>query len=257
MGSDHDIDSLFVVHRETVEDSKRSLNYTMDINEEGKVDLKDVVDENYEKGNPVGYYKKDDVYTFDPDKYLNDLYELRERIKKDLNTISSSKSIKNDQLWVINTLKKKLSVISSIEDKLLRNIIVDSVIETLNDLDNFRRMLVPISTNIIDSETDPNSIRNIFKDLGIEEERFEFEPNLCNPLEAYKMFKNVFDGASSTGIEANTVKVYAYMHRAGSDVENPPKVKEAFRYTYDDIEHDSVSEIEKRPEKENIKKRIT
>jgi hypothetical protein len=187
---------------------------------------------NFSAGSIVGMYKTPtpdgkSVELFDKDRYLKALYANKEAAQQILNDIQVF--INDKDLYVTNAdnkkvtdkaigeLKSYIGVLSKLENKVLRNVMVENTIQVLFDSNNLVRMTTPISTEFIDGspESNPNSIKGIFSALGIADARFDFEPNLSLRSDSQKMFKNIFDGASLTGIFANSVKVLSYITRSG------------------------------------------
>ena len=118
-GSDFDVDSLYIVGRETIEE----------IPELGILDVSDSK-EGVEKSVPVGYQwdKRIDRYTFQPLMW-------EERIAK----------------WYkqAGTDKKKIKQIDKIYMMLQRNIIVENMLNVISHPANLLRMTEPISTQVI------------------------------------------------------------------------------------------------------------
>jgi hypothetical protein len=220
-------------------------------------------DMNFSVGSIVGMYteKTPDgtIDLFDSERYLKELYENKNKAQLLLDNIESFKDSTdyidnnhNKKLTdkAVGELKYYIGSLSKLENKVLRNIMVENTIQVLFDSDNMIRMTTPISTEFINGKSDPNSIVSIFEKLNIAKDRFEFEPNLALPTDSQKMFKNVFDGQSLTGIMANSIKVMSYILRTG-DKNAPPKIKESLQISLDGVTHDQMSEIEIRPDSES------
>lgn len=195
-GSDFDVDSLYVITREQAG--------------------KDISTPNFElkKGTPVGYYPVNGKLVFNGVRFRNELEQAKLDAAGD---------------------KRTLKQLEKLHDQFLNNQITESFLDTISHSSNKKRMLTPISTEVIDKS---------FKELGIDTEN---AVNLSRLLDNLQVFNSNFQGASLVGIFANGMKALSYMSRAGireGSEDAYPQLNEKLSVTFNGQSYSKFGEID-------------
>lgn len=155
----------------------------------------------------VGYIKQSNgLYEFNP----SFLEEINEELNS-LNGVLDSLPVDFKYLFE-NKVKREIKTLKDIKSKFLKNVITESMLQTIADPDNIYRMVTPISFSPIINAI--SNVENTNKKLIPSS-----HPDLSNISDKQKTYDSLSAGQILTGAFANAVKVYAYLLRAGSDSE--------------------------------------
>lgn len=212
-GSDFDVDSLFTIQRSIWD--KETFNITYDINGRN-------TSFSAYKGKPIGYLESNIAVSNSSVAFMDNVtveQQLQDisDIKIYLNKMTASQTIDKE---TFKRMKSEIKLLESAEDILLRNIIIEQMIQTLTSKDHWDEMLTPITMEFIGP-----IIKKIKKAGYVQETEQAF--NLSLPQDAARMHYNVFAGLNLVGVNANSFKSYAYIFRAGLS-ENTKKQKDEY-----------------------------
>ena len=253
-GSDFDVDSLFVIRKgHTSDKSKSGVSlYTNDDN--GLVtDNKDLL-----LGTNEVIPSSDNFITSVRDEvnyYQNEIRKLNSAMKlAEDNT--ANKEIKKK-------LKNTLEVLKRVEKAAIKNKMLDTYLDVIEDPKNRETILSPITmTNLKGRVKDGKDIDNsvfgaISEDMGLpildNHEQLYGKKDLTNPLDEMYMHQSNQQGSKLTGSGANSMKALAYMMEA-SEGGNPALLVDKktedgsilpFEFSIDGITYSRLNRYEK------------
>jgi uncharacterized protein YqfB (UPF0267 family) len=224
-GSDFDVDSLFVIQRETMGTAESRIL-------------------GLEPNTPVGYIRdKDGKWKFD---YKNDI--LREYLDKldsriaalERLKVSKELTVSVNRLSIINSEITRLEASKSkLKESYTKNMIMDIMLETITDKKNRSRMNTPIVMSLFKDKDNPNSVRSKLElyDAWPEDE----SRDLSKIQNSYVSLKSMKDGAVLTGAFANAIKVFSYMYTANTNGA-PAEVKPELALEFDGMRYDKIED---------------
>lgn len=209
-GSDFDVDSLFIIRRETFSAAEQKA-LGLDINY-------------------VGYKKnRAGKLEFDTSGELQSYYHniLDTKINDANNQIKTAPEYAKP---IHRAEKNKLLKLkASIDSKFAKNAIISRMLQTIIKPENRARMAMPIVMGSYNDLSNPNSLAYFLQENGL------WKDNPAQDLgfleDAYSAYELLNDGAFLTGVFANNIKALAYLYTSGENGAIP-FLQEAFHYKY-------------------------
>lgn len=241
-GSDFDVDSLFTIQRGIYKGPDISVIRTI---RDRQVKLA------YKENQFVGYKKQEVEIAFDSEYHkVEDAYQSTigeamilddVEVEQELADIKAMIDQLQSELLVAKdrqarkALNQQIKGFRSIEDVILKNIIVEQIMETLISKDHWDEMLLPITMEFVED------IVESLKKAGYQKEMTQAY-NLSLMQDAAKMHYNVFAGLNLVGASANSFKTYSYIFRAGLSVEDQQAVSALYQEAKKIVHLNSLSD---------------
>lgn len=236
MGSDLDIDGLFTIQRGIWEGDNVGIMYDIKGREYSV---------NAISGNPIGYVGdldeegNPDILTMHEalvERQLESISVIKKHLKESikLGKDGTGRSVTKDSL---KDMKKEIRDLNKIEDTLLRNVLIEQIVNTLTDKDHWDEMISPITMEFV------GPIIKKIRNAGYQQETDQTF-NLSLPQDAARMHYNVFAGLNLVGVNANAFKSYAYIFRAGLSESAKSAITEQFKLLRTKIIDDKAGKLE-------------
>jgi len=214
-GSDFDVDSLFIVWRDSAKNNVEVLNTDKPLKAQDVIDGKFTNRTLVAEGDYIGYAGGE----LDPE-FLPKLDRIEEELKSLRTRWARINNEPKEYARLRARISKDLRKVRELRIKYHKNVITEHMLKIMTDPKNRKRMLTPISTE---------EFGNTLDELGLGGKE-HLDLNLYT--DKSKAFNLVRDGQQLVGIFANNIKSLAYMVRAGSTVDRPvTKEKTHFDYT--------------------------
>jgi len=174
------------------------------------------------RGTPVGFKldENTDTYVFD-ESFDENIVEALDAIDDDIN-FAKAQGLRT----MVSMLERNKKKLLNLKKDFYRSLILDSLIKTIADKKNARRIFTPVNKRFIDGPT--NSAASVLESVG---KKLEETLDMSNPSNAWKAYKSVSDGSLLTGIFANAIKSLAYIVRAGGGDITEEHMKEYVKVT--------------------------
>lgn len=217
LGSDFDVDSLFITNRSILTDiEKQFLGTNIDF---------------------AGYKKENGKYVIN-----SDFESVIERIlaRKVSQLVYYDEKIANKERKALEKLSNQIL------EKYYKNVIIESVLEATTSITNRKRMLSPIALSEFNDLNNPNSIASHLNNLGVWQQ--DLTKDLSYPTNNMKAAATVRSGTTLTGAYANVIKFFAWIQKAGPNNEVAPLKKDfKFKFKSKDVilDIDSPSQVDR------------
>jgi hypothetical protein len=233
-GSDFDVDSLFMITRESSHFNSAQLDLLNSIRIHPSDPNARFWHESFQEGAPIGHRKGKHV-NWVMDKKFPDKIEKAERalFKKwtDRSLPQEEKDLAHKQWKLIKGIRKKF----------YKNVILDTFLQAITHPDNRARMLSPITMEMFNGTNKDSKKTGLYKEGSIfrmiqeiqveaarkekggdlTQEEYDRAIQIQDPADLsdirgnYAVYKSNMEGASLTGVFANDIKAMAYMLKSG------------------------------------------